>query len=326
VPGGSIRAITFSPDGQRIVTGSGGHFAKSVNGSRVEVWNRETGRRERTIVHTQNVIWGLAFSPDRSRLVVGGTNPQVEVRNAQTGEVIWAKREPKLPQAMSVAFSPDGDSLAVGFGQYSQDKVFQVSLFEVATGRETMTFPGPKGGVNDLAFHRDGRHLAVAGSQLVEVWYVVARAKVHELPGHAKYVYALAYSPDGRWLATGGWDRTIKIRDATTGEEKLTIFGHQGFVLDLAFSPDSRCLASTSEDRSVRLWEVPTGRPIGVFHGHTDFVQAVAFPPDGHDLATGGLDGTMKVWDRRSGLPVVFDGHTGWVIRLAFRRDGQRVV
>ena len=110
-------------------------------------------------------------------------------------------------------------------------------------------------------------------------------------------------SPDGKWLATGGWDRTIKLRDAATGEEQLTIFGHEGFVLDLAFSPDSRSLASTSEDRSVRLWEVPTGRPIGVFHGHTDFVQAVAFAPDGRELASGGLEGTMKVWDRRSEPP-----------------------
>ena len=72
------------------------------------------------------------------------------------------------------------------------------------------------------------------------------------------------YSPDGKWLATGGWDRTIKLRDAASGEERLTIFGHEGFVLDLTFSPDSRSLVSTSEDRSVRLWEVPTGRPIGV--------------------------------------------------------------
>jgi WD40 repeat protein len=227
---------------------------------------------------------------------------------------------------MSVAFNPDGQSLAVGFGQYSQDKTFQVKLYKVTTGQETVTFPGPKGGVNALAFHRDGRRLAVAGSELVEVWDVEARTKVRELRGHAKYVYSVAFSPDGRWLATGGWDRTIKLRDAATGEERLTIFGHQGFVLALAFSPDSRCLASTSEDRSVRLWEVPTGRQIGVLHGHADFVQAVAFAPDGRELASGGLDSTMKVWDRRTSLPVVFDQHTGWVIRLAFRRDGRRVV
>jgi hypothetical protein len=74
------------------------------------------------------------------------------------------------------------------------------------------------------------------------------------------------------------------------------------------------------------LWEVPSGRPIGAFHGHADFVQAVAFAPDGRELASVGLEGTMKVWDRRRSLPVVFEGHTGAVSRLWYRRDGRRVV
>jgi WD40 repeat protein len=326
VAAGGVSAIAFSPDGRLIATGTGGSPPRGEGGSQIGVWDRETGQRLPAGPRTKNVIRSLAFSPDGTKLAIGGTNPQIEVRDAQTGKVLWAKQEPRLPQAMRVAFRPDGQSLAVGFGVYSGDGVHAVKLNEVATGQETHTFPGPKGGVNDLAFHHDGRRLAVAGSELVEVWDVVARTKVQNLPGHSKWVYAVAYSPDGKWLATGGWDRTIKLRDAASGEERLTIFGHAGFVLDLAFSPDSRALASTSEDRSVRLWEIPTGRQIGVFHGHTDFVQAVAFAPDGRELASGGLEGTLKVWDRRTGLPVVFDQHTGWVVRLAFRRDGRRVV
>jgi WD40 repeat protein len=326
VPAGSISAITYSPDGRLIATGSGGHFSRGKGGSNIELWDRTTGRRRPAPHRTDNVIWSLAFNPEGTKLAVGGTNPQIEVWDAKTGEILWAKQETQLPQAMSVAFSPDGESLAVGFGLYSQEKTFQVKLHDVATGREADTFPGPKGGVNDLAFDPDGRRLAVAGSDVVEVWDVAAHTKVHELPGHSKWIYSVAYSPDGKWLATGGWDRTIKLRDAATGEERLTIFGHEGFVLDLAFSPDSRCLATSSEDRSVRLWEVPTGRQIGVFHGHTDFVQSLAFATDGRELASGGLEGTMKIWDRRTSLPVVFDQHTGWVGRLWYRRDGRRVV
>jgi WD40 repeat protein/serine/threonine protein kinase len=326
VPARSLSAIAFSPDGRVIATGSGGQFFRGKRGSAVEFWDRETGQRLPTLHRTENVIWGLAFSPDGTKLALGGTNPQVEVRDAQTGAVRWSKHELNLPQAMSIAFSPDGKALAVGFGKYSQQEAFQVKIYEVETGRETFALPGPKGGVNDLAFHPDGRHLAVAGAQVVEVWDVGATKKVHELRGHSKWVYGVAYSPDGKWLATGGWDRTIKLRDAATGEEKLTIFAHDGFVLDLAFSPDSRSLVSTSEDRSVRLWEVPSGRPLGVLHGHSDFVQAVAFAPDGRELASGGLEGTLKVWDRRSSFPVVFDGHTGWVGRVWYRRDGRRVI
>ncbi len=139
----------------------------------------------------------------------------------------------------------------------------------------------------------------------------------------------MAYSPDGKWLATGGWDRTIKLRDAATGEEKLTIFGHEGFVLDLAFSPDGGALVSTSEDRSVRLWEVPSGRRVAALHGHTDFVQAVAFRPDGPRAGD-----RQRGWARsRSGphplpaRPVVFDGHSGLVGQpVRIQRDGRRIV
>src|SRR5262249_2857814 len=156
---------------------------------------------------------------------------QVMVRDAKTGKVLWTKHEPALTQAMGVAFRPDGKSLAVGFGEYSGPGVHPVKLYDVATGRETTTFPGLKGGVNDLAFHPDGRHLAVAGSDLVEVWDVVAHTKAHALRGHSQWVYAVAFSPDGKWLATGGFDRTIKLRDAATGEERMTLFAHDGFVL-----------------------------------------------------------------------------------------------
>ena len=119
VPAGSVIAIAFSPDGRRIATGTGGPFSAGKGGSNVELWDRETGQRRLTLHGTEHRIWSLAFSPDGTKLAVGGTDPQIEVRDAQTGEVLWAKHEPRLPQAMSVAFSPDGQSLAVGFGDYS---------------------------------------------------------------------------------------------------------------------------------------------------------------------------------------------------------------
>jgi WD40 repeat protein/class 3 adenylate cyclase len=326
VSGGAISAIAFSRDGGQIATSSGGPFAQVDGVPKVVLWDRRTGQRRLTLRGTERLIWGLAFSPDGTRLALGGASPQVEVRDAKTGGILWAKREPRLPQATSVGFSPDGRSLAVGFGEYSAFGAHPVKIHDVATGHERFAFPGPKGGVNDLAFHPDGRRLAVAGSEIVEIWDVVGRIKLHELRGHSNWVYGVAFSPDGKWLATGAWDRTIKLWDAATGAERSTLFVHNGFVLDLAFSPDSRTLASTSEDRRVRLWEIPSGRLIGGLHGHTDFVQAVAFAPDGHELASGGVDGSMKIWDLRTSLPVVIAGHQNAVTGLWYRRDGHRVV
>ncbi len=243
-------------------------------------------------------------------------------------EVIWAKHEPGLTQAMSVAFSPDGKSIAVGFGEYLplQPVFGQVNLYEAATGRETATFPGPMGGVNR---HGIPPRRPSSGGRGFGDRRGLGRRRPRPKSTNSGGIPLgplPRIQPRREWLATGGWDRTIKLRDAATGEERLTIFGHEGFVLDLAFSPDSRSPATTSEDRSVRLWEVPTGRPIGVFHGHTDFVQAVAFAPDGRELASAHLEGTMKVWGRRTSPPVVFEGHTGWVGGVWYRRDGRRVV
>jgi Flp pilus assembly protein TadD len=139
----------------------------------------------------------------------------------------------------------------------------------------------------------------------------------------------VAFSPDGRWLTTGGWDRTIKLWSTSSyDEERLTYFGHTGFVYDMAFSPNSQMLASVGEDRGLRLWEVPTGRTLETFHGHADFVHAVAFRPDGQELATGGLDGNVKVWDLKTSRPVVFDQqeHFRYVYRIAYGNNGQRVL
>lgn len=126
-------------------------------------------------------------------------------------------------------------------------------------------------------------------------------------------------------LATGGWDNTVKLHDAATGENVLTIFAHDGFVLDLAFSPDSRQIVTTSEDRSVRLWNVSSGRKEATFQGHTDFVQVVAFRPDGQEFATGSLDGSVRFWDLNTSSPIVM--RNDWPVdRVAYRRDGLRVL
>ena len=230
----------------------------------------------------------VAVSPDGKKVAAGCSAGLVLVWDVETGQSAWTRNEPGV-DAMSVAFSPDGKSLAVGYGDYSGEQVGRVKVWDVASGKEIKAFTGPRGGVNKVAFHPDGKRLAVAGSEVVEVWDLETGRKLHDLKGHKKWVYCLAYSPDGKWLATGGWDGTVKLRDAATGVEALTIFAHEGYVLSLAFSPDSRNLVTTSEDRSVRLWEVPSGRRSATFHGHTDFVQAVAFRPDGREVGTGSV-------------------------------------
>jgi WD40 repeat protein len=322
----SVNALAYSPDGTWAVSGSGDPpFETSGAVTSLDIWDVSSGRRLKTLPHAKGTVYAVAASPDGKRVAAGFGNGLVMVWDVATGQSVWTRNDPGL-NAMGVAFSPDGKSLAVGYGWYNNgDQVGRVKVWQAESGKEIKTFAGPRGGVNKVAYHPDGKRLAVAGAEVVQVWDVEGARKVQDLGGHKKWVYALAYSPDGKWLATGGWDNTVKLRNASTGLESLTIFAHEGYVLDVAFSPDSRNLVTTSEDRSVRIWEVPSGRRVATFHGHTDFVQAVAFRPNGREIGTGSVDGSIRLWDLRTSRSSAVE-HTGWVTRIRFRSDGLRVL
>jgi len=321
----SVNTLAFSPDGTWAVSGSGAFLGLPVlQGAAVDVWDVSSGRRQSILPGATGTVISVAVSPDGKKIAAGCSAGLVLVWDVETRQVAWSGTAPGL-YAMSVAFSPDAKTLAVGYGFYNRDSVGQVRLWDAASGAQIKAFDGPRGGVNSVAFHPDGRRLAVAGSEVVEIWDLETTRKLHDLKGHKKWIYCVAYSPDGKWLATGGWDGTVKLRDAATGAEARTLFAHEGYVLSLAFSPDSRNLVTASEDRSTRLWEVPSGQQLAAFHGHTDFVQAAAFRPDGREVGTGSMDGSIRLWDLRTSRPVVVE-HTGWVDRLAFRRDGLRIL
>jgi energy-coupling factor transporter ATP-binding protein EcfA2 len=119
------------------------------------------------------------------------------------------------------------------------------------------------------------------------------------LTGHTDKVYAVAFNPNGRLLATAGLDRTVRLWDVATGQPHgQPLEGHTEAVWGVAFSPDGALLATTSYDRTVRLWSVATGQPHGQpLEGHTGGVHGVAFSPDGALLATAGADRTVRLWN-----------------------------
>ena len=208
-----------------------------------------------------------------------------------------------LDSVNSVAFSPDGDTIASG----SSDDT--IKLWDVASGALKTTLEGHTAPVNSVAFSPDGDTIASGSNDdTIKLWDVASGALKTTLEGHTAPVNSVAFSPDGDTIASGSDDDTIKLWDVATGALKAILEGHTAQVNSVAFSPDGKTLASgsgeyskayhlaenerTDFDGTCILWEVATGTRIKNLTVNMDVVYSVTFSPDGKTLASGGMEYT----------------------------------
>ncbi|MBF2063565.1 MAG: caspase family protein [Calothrix sp. C42_A2020_038] len=220
----------------------------------------------------------------------------------------------------SVSFAPDGQTLA------SAGVDETIKLWKVSDGSLIKTLNGHTQTVNNLVFSPDGKIIAsVSSDKTIKLWNVNDGRLIRTINDYGFPVLSVSFSPDGQSIAAGGENRTIKIWDINNGRLLKTLFGHQSWVNTLNYSPDGKTLVSGGADNNIILWNVDTGKPIKTISGHTASVWGVNFSPDNKIIISASRDKTIKLWNLQGHELEEFRGHSNGVYDAEFSPDGTTI-
>jgi WD40 repeat protein len=234
-----------------------------------------------------------------------------------------------VESADCVAFHPNHNNnhLAASAGK---DK--KIKIFNTETGAMRKILITNHGDIQEISFSPgEGKSMAVCfeyrGSGMIAVYDVEAGEEMCTMRKQEP-VRSISYSPDGKMLASGGWDKALRIWDVATGKEAMvSMKGHTKIIQSVVFSPDGKLVASGSVDHTVRIWSMETGkRALDPLRAHKDTVRSVVFSPDSKLLASASLDETLRIWDVSTGKEArtVFKGQSG-MLAVTFSPDGRFV-
>jgi WD40 repeat protein len=285
-----VETVAFSPDGKTAITGGDG----------LVLWDAATGK-EKTTLGERTRVGSAVMTPDGKAVVVGYSESQAIVLwDAATGKEL--RRFDGKPGAVEYIGFLSKDRSVVSMCQHhvtstatqtTHTRDLHLHVWDLETGKEARL-------VANEMMHRatsspDGRRLA-GGMHKIGVWDALSGRELARLdqPGR---VFALAFSPDGRRLASSEFARPIRVWEVATNSELVRLAGHDGVTVALAFAPDGRVLASGGSDGRVRLWSLASGKELRKFEAHQGPVLALAFSPDGRRIISGSRDTTALIWD-----------------------------
>jgi WD40 repeat protein/serine/threonine protein kinase len=328
-----VWSVSWSEDEKRLATGS-------CDGT-VRIWHVGGGREPVELVKCRRGVNCVSLSPDGRRLATTSWDDTARVWDASDGRESLVLSGP--PSRMScVSWSGDGKRLAAVTGDGT------AKVWDADSGKEILILRGHTGPIgysawspgliSSVSWSPDGTRLATAsGDGTAKVWDAAGGLESLTLRGHTgpityqgwnpTLVSSVAWSPDGRRLATGGHDGVAKIWDATDGQEQVSVERLGGEVWFVCWSPDGNRLATASDDGIVKILDAVSGQQSLKLEGHRKTVYSVAWSPDRTRLATGGVDGTVRLWDAASGRErrTPMTGHASGVWSVSWSPDGKRL-
>ncbi len=319
-----IFSISFSPNGKVLASLSSDEIIK--------LWDRETGREIRTLKGYNESFRSVSFSPDGKILAAGG-DKNILLWDVETGKEIGTLKGHN-GNVSSLSFSPDGRILAAGgYGN-------NILLWDVETREEISTLKGHNETVSSLSFSSDGRILAAGGDKNIHLWDIKTKEKILTLKGNYEYsgdynrwtqhFRSVSFSPNGKILASGGYNKNILLWDVEKGKEIGTLKGHNETVSSLSFSPDGKILASGSNgdvtieqpqgeifipsSGKIKLWNVEIEKATKTIYKTPGIF--ISFISNAKALAVN-LNKRIEVWDVDTGEQIkiistlnIFGGHS----------------